>query len=786
MTDGPVTISYSAANQAYTLSSTTGSITFLPADIDAAQSNAGAVVYVRTNGSTTDTLTLTRPGTSGPITYTYVGSAFWQRTTVTGATGNGAINAVAYGVPTPNAAVPRTGQAIFTVDLIGARTQGGSVSPMSGSGNTIVDFTSGIVATAGRITQGITGAGSFASQARLSSSGNAFSGSFSFDDFGHFEGTINGKLYGPGAEEIGAAFRATSANLLAVGTIMGRRGTGSIGNSQFNDNSSNITQPVLDNSQLFAADGATITTTLTGASGSNVTTGTFSNGSRSSEGPAIFYDSASRSYALIASDRSQTFFPSDFRILTATNTETFGPGGRTVMPTNGQSINLTYARAGGWTFRDGSTNGVTRYRLSNFVYGMPTTDASLPRTGSANFRIIVGGTIADADYPNLMGFNGAGALEANFGTGEIQGLGTLDYREDFSLSGRATATPTGNFNLSAQISGSANRFNGTMNLTGIGNYSGALTGRFFGPAAQELGGSFSISDGGTGLGAGTILGVRDSTAVLPSSVVPLLSLPGPTDLASRYTIFGSSANAGHIVGVNFDPATNSYVLAMAGSPVAGTPSTPLPLNASNRDAGASDASFTAYTGTFQGAPFTAKTSLPGASNPTIALTYTGYATMAYGLPQFRTNYFAVYGVGTPALNMPRTGSATFDGILAGHGSVEVRNAGANGTLDFYNLSGTSRMVADFATASFASTFGINGINTVDQSNRSFGNFSVNGTITGATFSGGINGNSFAGQFFGPNANEFGGIFDFFTTTMPTADQSILTRLQGIAVGGRAP
>jgi len=64
-----VTLNYDAATRGYTLAVDGRMQTFLPSQIDAAQSNAAITVYVRTNGDTTESLTLTKPGTSGRLTY---------------------------------------------------------------------------------------------------------------------------------------------------------------------------------------------------------------------------------------------------------------------------------------------------------------------------------------------------------------------------------------------------------------------------------------------------------------------------------------------------------------------------------------------------------------------------------------------------------------------------------------------------------------------------------------------------------------------------------------------
>jgi hypothetical protein len=50
---------------------------------------------------------------------------------------------------------------------------------------------------------------------------------------------------------------------------------------------------------------------------------------------------------------------------------------------------------------------------------------------------------------------------------------------------------------------------GTLTLTGLGTYNGNWTGQLFGPAAQETGGTFMATDGGTGALSGGFIGNRD-------------------------------------------------------------------------------------------------------------------------------------------------------------------------------------------------------------------------------------------------------------------------------------
>ena len=78
--EGVVSFIYDAPSKTYTMTTQGLSQSFAPGEIDAAQSNANVTVYKKVTGNTTDSLVLTKPGTSGPFNFKYVGGAFWQRT----------------------------------------------------------------------------------------------------------------------------------------------------------------------------------------------------------------------------------------------------------------------------------------------------------------------------------------------------------------------------------------------------------------------------------------------------------------------------------------------------------------------------------------------------------------------------------------------------------------------------------------------------------------------------------------------------------------------------------
>jgi hypothetical protein len=355
-----LTIVYNAANQSYTLTANDRTLTFSAADLDAAQSTATLAVYVKKDGSGSDSLILTRGGTSGRFTYRYVGGTFWQRVTDTPTTLG--INAVAavYGVATPAAAVPRTGTASYGVDLIGYMTSGDNFFATTGQGRMDVDFATGTVVNDGTLAYPGSQPVRFRSAATLSSSNNSFTGTFTFDDSGRFEGTIEGAFFGPAAEEVGASWAATQTNgRAAAGVLLGRRDGASLGNASF------ASTP---NNQIFT----TSATRTTYSQGSGAPT----DAARGSAAVTIHHNAATDVYTLIAPDRS---------VYLGAPTVAGGPVTSVGIGTREDRLEFvradtSYVRLARWSGYAGA--GSTTKRFANhIVFGMPTAATAVPRTG---------------------------------------------------------------------------------------------------------------------------------------------------------------------------------------------------------------------------------------------------------------------------------------------------------------------------------------------------------------------------------------------------------------------
>ncbi|WEK47375.1 MAG: hypothetical protein P0Y56_03560 [Candidatus Andeanibacterium colombiense] len=441
-------LTYDAASNTYTLTVGGRSKTFAPGDLSAAKSTSQAAVYEISAGGVTDTLTLTKPGTSGRFTYQYVGGAFWQR--VDTAAHTAFVDVAAYGIQTPNASVPRAGSASYAVDVMGYETRrdGKAVNTLSGSGQLDVDFAKGIVVTSGTFASPDSGPIEFDGKATLSSNANGFTGVFSFYDYEHFTGTLEGRFYGPAAQEVGAVVNTQDNKGDAmVGVIIGRK------DSTLGTNSSFVAP---DHSQFFTADTQTVSVTH------NDTTETYSGVSHGTAPVTVHFDPVTGKYMLISGDRAvihtveaqqQRFYPVD---QVQVYQSEYRPSFKTLKYVTGMS----------WASRTVSGQN-SQYDFRDFVYGFPTANSSVPKTGLAAFELTLGGTIVDKKYDGVdfptelaaqVAYPSGGVLLADFGAGTLSLNAGLDV-----LAGHVELQGQGT------ISSAANGFTGTLTADGPDN-----------------------------------------------------------------------------------------------------------------------------------------------------------------------------------------------------------------------------------------------------------------------------------------------------------------------------
>ena len=165
------------------------------------------------------------------------------------------------------------------------------------------------------------------------------------------------------------------------------------------------------------------------------------------------------------------------------------------------SSNLSWTTYGSWY---SSTSSGATQSYAAYVTGYATPAGSIPTTGTATYN---GSAQAHIFYPDSEWGNGIGhrwvsgdaSLQANFGTRSISG----------DLTNMTDGAAWNSVSLLGAISGG--NFAGTTAATSAPGTEGSLTGSatgtfaglFFGPAAQELGAVWTLSDG-TATAIGTI------------------------------------------------------------------------------------------------------------------------------------------------------------------------------------------------------------------------------------------------------------------------------------------
>jgi hypothetical protein len=708
-----MTINYRASDQSYTISDGTRTRTFLPANIDPAQSNASITTYRITSGNTTEFLTLTKPGTGAGQTR-YVAAGFWQRQ-VNGATVvDGSFHAFTYGVPTPNGAVPRNGSAAFDVKLLGASTLGTTIYSMSGSGQYLVDFLSGGMAGRGTYERrdATTGmlfgsASPWTSRALLSSSDNSFAGTINLDSLG--VGSLRGLLFGPAADEFGASFASRpdpalfpGNDSIAVGTLTGARGTASINSGTYAINNRST--------EWFFKP------LTAGIQGNSDSVGTLLSLSQNAPLASVYLPINGGSFVFYRSD-GQIYLPRESTGISSfpLSYSLFSPGG------------LQFQTGG--LFLNQSSGAM---QVDAFLFGADTLASALPRTGSGSYNATVRGAVGNAGS-KFQSLNGSGSLNTNFATGAISTLGTYRITDEIgpgNWSGTGATVDNGSWTGTATLSSNANAYAGTIAFNGTKVYSGSLTGRFFGANADEFGAVFNAQATGGATVVGTLQGARgqDTTAsqLGLAGLTTLTALGGNSFgyIPARLPQIGASDPT---VQVDYDPVAKTYVFkSITTGQTLGIPPIDQTVTAAQRDAARSNATFDYYTGP----NLDARIYKFGPGNPDLVLTYTSFAEITApaampGQTAQTTTYYVPFGGLTPQFQIPTSGTAVYNGIVFGRGGGGV----GSGNWPDSQLSGTSQFTVNFGTG--ASTMALDLFGT-DKNNirQGFGTFNFTGSISG--------------------------------------------------------
>lgn len=134
-----------------------------------------------------------------------------------------------------------------------------------------------------------------------------------------------------------------------------------------------------------------------------------------------------------------------------------------------------------------------------FAFGTQTAAADMPRTGASNYRTKIDGQFSDAGGVYVL--SGPSTFSANFGAGTV--AFTMDLTGQNVVNGIRKSLGMHSIDGTIRY---GNQFGGAGR--GGGTYSTVVGGHFYGPAAAEMGGTFSVVGAG-GVGAGAIVGKKE-------------------------------------------------------------------------------------------------------------------------------------------------------------------------------------------------------------------------------------------------------------------------------------
>jgi hypothetical protein len=256
----------------------------------------------------------------------------------------------------------------------------------------------------------------------------------------------------------------------------------------------NTTLTSLVTDQTYNTASATISGHLT--SGSGFASGVTSAQSGAGTGASLSYDKSKDRYTFRVNENgvsgNDTFGSGDTDSAnTNSTTEAYEKKSKTdqtnfilFIPGN-SSKNLSYVTYGAWQHLSQPGSGVD-FETSFVVGGIMTPAGDMPTTGSANYSAIIDGVATDS-----LGFSsvgGSASITADFASGGVTGSFSMSTKGVVS----GTVSPLDVVSATGTIS--SNTFSGTM--TGQSTaYKGTWNGGFFGPKANEIGGSFRLVNG---------------------------------------------------------------------------------------------------------------------------------------------------------------------------------------------------------------------------------------------------------------------------------------------------
>lgn len=460
--------------------------------------------------------------------------------------------------------------------------------------------------------------------------------------------------------------------------------------------------------QGFATDATTTSVAI------DLNSRTTAAGTTASQTLTVTYDAAAKSYTVSAPGRSATFLPAD--VQSSGQGQTRYQKGNDYLtlvttPYRGTTSNR-FVGLGFWQ-RNSVSGNIQQMAFDTFTYGLETSTTAVPKTGSASWTTDAFGLYtAPGQTPRTV--QGSGDFTVDFAQG-LYKTSTFVTQYDF-LTG-AEVSGGGISVESVGRLGSGNSFSGNMSYGGsLGTVAGTMTGRFYGPAGEEIGATFRADNAEGATLNGSLTGQRKANAA-PASFA-LGAIRSDELFYSTWSVVRETANtngAGYFV---TSPVVGQTTFRADGSFTIVPPSSEMPfLTFTEADrVAASRPDVASYSKTVEGTPVRVDLYRPAAGTG-VALTFANFGSWSRTTPVgdqsvTLTGYFT-YGFTTPRdLLSRRTGTASYEGLAFG-----VAGAQGGGR---YSVGGTSKFAVDFGKQSFSGSLSLNATLTGGQGATSLG------------------------------------------------------------------
>ena len=176
-------------------------------------------------------------------------------------------------------------------------------------------------------------------------------------------------------------------------------------------------------------------------------------------------------------------------------------------PGDAPTWGYSYVVLGEWAQRSGAGNNSGPIQSEGvFAFGYETPAAAMPTNGTANFSGYADATVFKSVGSTTLStyLDGTAAVTVNFASGQVTGALThMQQFDGYSYSTSPGYLPWNDVSVNANIAAGTNRLSGSTAVTSApgtafslsGSATGHVDGAFYGPAAQNLGAVWSLSDG---------------------------------------------------------------------------------------------------------------------------------------------------------------------------------------------------------------------------------------------------------------------------------------------------